>query len=136
MKLSNLKVLIIDDVQTIRNLLTKNLNELGITTIEASDSSMDSWKIILEGIESNAPVDLVLCDWNMPKGDGIDLLEKIRSQEDGRVRLTKFIMITGANDKVLRAMDMGANNIIHKPFNTQKIYEKLELIFDNIENSL
>jgi two-component system chemotaxis response regulator CheY len=129
MKIDNLSVLVIDDVQTIRNLLKKNLNELGIKKIQETDSLLEAIKIINTGIDSNNPIDLILCDWNMPKGDGIELLEKIRADKNDQIRLTKFIMITGANDKVLMSMDKGANNIIHKPFSPEVIFQKLEIVF-------
>ena len=131
-KLSELNVIIIDDIKTVRTILTKNLNEIGITSIHTSDSLLESWKIIMSESETN-PIDLILCDWNMPKGDGINLLTKLRSDENDHIRLTKFIMITGSNDKVLEAMDKGASNIIHKPFNKQIIEEKLELVFGIFE---
>lgn len=74
MKISDLNVLVIDDVQTIRNLLKKNLNELGIKKIQETDSLLDAVKFIQTGINEQTPIDLILCDWNMPKGDGIELL--------------------------------------------------------------
>jgi two-component system chemotaxis response regulator CheY len=132
--LSHYRVLVIDDIQIIRDILAKDLNELGITDIQASDSLEDSWNILLHDLEEGRPIDLIFCDWNMPKGDGINLLEKLRSGENKQLRLTKFIMVTGADAKVLEAMDKGANNIIHKPFSIQILIDKLELLFGEFEN--
>ncbi len=77
-------------------------------------------------------VDIVLSDWNMPGGNGDELLGRIRSSEDDSLRLTKFIMITGAGEKTVEAIDAGANNIIHKPFTAETIKNKLELIFGKL----
>jgi two-component system chemotaxis response regulator CheY len=127
--LSTLRVLVIDDVEVIRNLLFEDLKELGISDIQMSDSPHDSWKLMNDLHSEGKPIDLILCDWNMPKGDGIDFLTKIRSGENSDLRLTKFIMITGSENKVKQAIDKGANNIRHKPFSTKTLKEKLELIF-------
>jgi two-component system chemotaxis response regulator CheY len=126
--MKSLNVLVIDDIKTVRTILGKILSELGITSIHTSDSLLDSWNILIRELKTS-PIDLILCDWNMPKGDGIELLAKLRANEDDKLRLTKFIMITGTNDKVLEAMDKGANNIIHKPFSIETIRAKLELVF-------
>ncbi|MCO4792832.1 MAG: response regulator [Bacteriovoracaceae bacterium] len=66
----------------------------------------------------------------MPDGDGIELLDFLRNSNDTRLKFMKFIMITGANDKILKAMDNGAHNIIHKPFTPETILKKVELIFN------
>ena len=130
--ISNLRALIIDDVATVRTILTKNLKSLGITEISTSDSIEDAWIKIMKSYDTELPIDIIFSDWNMTGGDGIDLLKRIRSSEDDKVRLSKFIMVTGAHNKVLEAMDEGANNIIHKPFSSAIIKSKLELIYGSL----
>lgn len=124
---SKLRVLVIDDVQTIQKLLCKNLNELGIVDVQLSDSIHESWEIIVNDHKNGRAIDLIFCDWHMPKGDGLNFLEKIRSGENPSLRLTKFIMITGANEKTLVSIDKGANNVIHKPFTIETLKIKIEL---------
>ncbi len=129
MELSDLKVLIVDDVETVRNIFSKKLNKLGITKISQSDSLLDSWKKIQDEHDANNPYDIIFCDWNMPKGDGIFLLKRVRECHKSKIRLVRFVMVTGSNEKIQEAMDNGANNIIHKPFTEDIILNKLELIF-------
>lgn len=124
MKLNELSFLIIDDVEMVRKSLIKSLNKLDITNVLASDCINTSWNILNE-----QNIDIVLCDWNMPKGDGIILLEKLRASSEPRLKLQKFIMVTGSSDKVIVAMDKGAHNVIHKPFDSETIKVKLELLF-------
>lgn len=132
MDLSKINVLIIDDVETVRNVLDKHLKQLGVKNIKKTDCIYQGWNMMEDGIESNNEIDIIFSDWNMPNGDGIYLLEKIRKSENERIRLIKFVMVTGANDKVLEAMDKGAHNIIHKPFNMKVLKEKFELIYGAI----
>ncbi len=128
--ISKLKVLIIDDISTVRSVLSTKIKSIGITNILQSDCISDAWKQIKAEHERNIPINLVFCDWNMPGGDGVELLNDIRSSKEETLRLTKFAMVTGANDKVIEAMDAGANNIIHKPFTTEIVKSKLEIIFN------
>jgi len=132
-ELSKLNVLIIDDIETVRKVLTKNLKQLGVTKVHMTDCISEGWTILEEGIASNDEVHIIFSDWNMPKGDGIELLEKVRKCESKKISLIKFVMVTGAHNKVLEAMDKGAHNIIHKPFDAKIIKEKFELIFGALD---
>lgn len=127
MKIGDLSLLVIDDVEMVQKSLVKCLNKLGITKITTTDSIDESWEII-----NNQQIDIILSDWNMPKGDGIELLEKLRSSTDPKLSLQKFIMVTGSNDKVIVAMDNGAHNVIHKPFDSETIKKKIDLLYGQI----
>ena len=129
MRIQDLKVLIVDDVEAVRNVFEKKLKKLGVSHISQSDSLLDSWEKIQDACDQGDAYDIIFCDWNMPKGDGIFLLQRVRECPKTEVKLVKFIMVTGSNEKVLEAMDNGANNIIHKPFTEEIILKKLELIY-------
>ena len=122
--LSELQVLIVDDVKAVRQLLSKSLNSLGIKYVREASNIHEAMTTI-----ANSPVDLVFSDWNMDDGDGIDLLKKLRNTDDNRLKYLKFIMVTGSDHKVMSAMDEGAHNIIHKPFTPEIIMRKLELVY-------
>ena len=124
MDFTQLKVLVVDDIKVVRTALSRDLTSIGIHKIHESDNIMDAWeKIISEN------VDLIFCDWNMPNGDGIELLKRVRAEKDDSLRFKKFIMITGSEGKAYMAMDSGAHNIIHKPFKSEDIKNKIELLF-------
>lgn len=127
--LTKLKTIVVDDIATVRAVLSKSLKTLGITEITQSSSLDEAWGSLTSEFVNGTPYDIIFCDWNMPGGDGVELLKKIRTHENSNFRLTKFIMVTGANEKVLEAMDEGAHNIIHKPFSAEIIKEKLDLIY-------
>jgi CheY-like chemotaxis protein len=124
MSLHNLNVLIVDDVKVVRTSLKKILNEFSMEKVFEASNIQEAWDIIEE-----YQIDLIFSDWNMPDGDGIELLRKLREHSNEKKKYTKFIMVTGAEEKTLKAMDSGANNIIHKPFDGNIILEKLNLIF-------
>ena len=73
MNIKNLNVIIVDDVNVVRQSLKKTLSHLGIEKIFEASNIKEAWNIINE-----YSIDIVFCDWNMPDGDGIDLLTKLR----------------------------------------------------------
>jgi len=121
---SELQVLIVDDIKSVRIMLSKTLKKLGFQYVNEASNIDDAMAAI-----KNNPVDLVFSDWNMDNGDGIDLLKSLRNSQDERMKYMKFIMVTGSDDKVMQAMDEGAHNIIHKPFTPEIIMKKLELLY-------
>ena len=103
-------------------LISKN-DKVYIANPELQEINTENLKI------NNTDISLVFSDWNMPNGDGIDLLDKVRSSDQEKLKYLKFVMVTGAHDKAFLAMDSGAHNIIHKPFNKINILRKLELLY-------
>jgi two-component system, chemotaxis family, chemotaxis protein CheY len=117
-----LDVLIVDDSAAIRKILQRVLVQADValgTVHEASDG--------LEALEKlkDKSVGLILSDINMPNMDGLELLGKVRAQES--LSAVPIIMITteGSQNKVLQALQLGANGYVRKPFTAEQIKEKL-----------
>ena len=92
---SSIKILIVDDHQTMRSLVRNGLHQLGfIDLIEAADGEQ-----ALKSMISSTPPKLIISDFNMPKLDGLGLLRSIRAYEP--LKTTAFIMLTGQADKDL-----------------------------------
>ena len=116
------KILIIDDMLTIRKIAKKILSDLHFSNIfEASDGA-EAWQII----NSQGPFDVIISDWNMPKMDGLTLLQHLRSHPE--FSDTPFIMLTAESDmeQVRLAADAGVDNYILKPFTNETFITKLE----------
>jgi two-component system chemotaxis response regulator CheY len=113
------KVLVVDDSGTMRKIVIRALNSVGVTdTAEAPDGE--------EGIKifQAAPFDIVLTDWNMPKKSGIDLTREIRALGSA----VPVVMITTEAEKsrVVEAIQAGVNDYLVKPFSNEVLREKLE----------
>jgi two-component system chemotaxis response regulator CheY len=121
---ASLKVLVVDDQQTMRSLVRSGLQQLGFKDIRECADGEDGLRAMLTG-----KAHLVISDYNMPKLDGLGLLRAIRSHEP--IRSTAFIMLTGRADKELvqRAVQFGVNNYLVKPFTVQTLKEKIEAVF-------
>jgi two-component system chemotaxis response regulator CheY len=73
----NMNVLVVDDFATIRRILRHILKQIGFMNI----SEAEDGKIALTELK-NKKFDLVLCDWNMPEMSDLDLLNKVRSDDE------------------------------------------------------
>ena len=73
-------------------------------------------------------IGLILCDWNMPKMTGLQLLRSIRSHQT--LKDIPFIMITaqGQREVVLEAVEAGVSSYILKPFTPATLLAKIEAV--------
>lgn len=119
----NMRILVIDDFQTMRRIIINLLRQLGFTNMTEADDGSTAWeKLQVEH------VDLIVSDWNMPKMTGMDLLRKVRADE--KYKTTPFIMVTaeGKRENVIAAVQAGVSNYIVKPFNAATLKEKLSKV--------
>lgn len=120
---SQLKVLVVDDMSTSRHLITSALKEIGISNMSWEASGRDAMSYL-----SKNPVHLIISDYNMPNGSGIDLLRAVR--ESPSIAKTGFIIVTGSPDeRILQAGTvLKLNNFIKKPFSTQQLQQCIERV--------
>jgi two-component system chemotaxis response regulator CheY len=76
--------------------------------------------------------DFVVTDWNMPGMTGIELLQKIRSDE--RLKGVPVLMVTAEakRDQIVAAAQAGVNGYVVKPFTAAALKEKIEKIFERV----
>lgn len=123
---SQAKVLIADDMKTMRVLLRKRLADLGITeVVEAADGEV-AWQEIEKALAENRPFDLIISDWLMPKLKGIHLLQRVRS--NSKLKAVPFVMLTAENeaDSVKEAVAAGVTSYLVKPFTPEAFSEKVK----------
>jgi len=114
-----LKILLVDNSRTIRNLQKNVLKQLGHDDVLEAEDGIQALKVFKE----QCP-DLILVDWNMPNMDGITLVRKIRQMNNA----VPMIMCTTESEKsrVLEAIKAGINNYIVKPFTIESLGRKIE----------
>lgn len=113
------KVLVVDDSGTMRKIIVRSLNALGVTdVVEAGDGS--------DGLEAfnSQQFDVVLTDWNMPRMTGLEFLKSIRASGSE----IPVILITTEAEKgrVLEAVQAGVSDYLVKPFETEGLRAKLQ----------
>jgi two-component system, chemotaxis family, chemotaxis protein CheY len=104
------KILVVDDSATVRQQVGTALRQAGFDVVEAGDG-LDG----LGAVDRNADLALVVCDVNMPRMNGIEMLESMRGD---RGRGVQVLMLTTEASPALvdRAKRAGAKGWIVKPF--------------------
>ncbi|MFQ4142748.1 response regulator [Chlorogloeopsis sp. ULAP02] len=111
-------VLIIDDSITVRELLSLTFNKAGYRVEQARDGQ-EAW----DKLRSGLPCDLVFCDIEMPRCDGLELLSRI--QKDSNLNHLPIAMLTsrGADKHRQMAISLGASGYFTKPYLEEALLE-------------
>lgn len=115
--------LVVDDSRAMRLVLTKIMKEVGFDTSEAGDGS----EALIRLKELDA-VDLILVDWNMPVMDGLEFVRAVRENQRYDEVLMMMVTTEDGMDKIVEALEAGANEYVMKPFTSEMIVEKLEIL--------
>ncbi len=104
-------VLIVDDSITVRELLSMTFNKVGYRVEQARDGQ-EAWEKLRAGL----PCDIVFCDIEMPRMDGLELLSRI--QKDPVLKALPIAMLTsrGADRHRQMASSLGASGYFTKPY--------------------
>ncbi len=117
------RILVIDDMMTMRKIVMKSLRDIGYNDLVEATDGEKGWGIIKT---SKTPIQLVISDWNMPNCTGIELLKAVRA--DAVVSSLPFVLLTAEGDahQVKEAVVAGVTNYILKPFTVDILRQKLE----------
>lgn len=123
----NMKILIVDDFSTMRRIIKNLLRDLGFTNTFEADDGTTALPQLKDG-----QFDFLVTDWNMPGMTGIDLLKKVR--QDEQLASLPVLMVTAEakRDQIVEAAKAGVNGYVVKPFTAQILNEKIERIFDRL----
>ena len=115
-----MKVLLVDDSRTMRNIQKKVLDTLGPMQYSEAGDGLEALTVIAASPEG---FDVILVDWNMPNMDGRTLVAKVREKD----KTTPMIMVTTEAEKtrVIDAIKAGVNNYVIKPFTPDAFLERI-----------
>ncbi len=113
-----MKIMLIDDSKTMRNIQKSVLAQLGHTEVEEACDGQDA----LSKVTAFRP-DLILVDWNMPNMDGLTFVKTFRTGN----KVTPLIMVTTESEKsrVIEAIKAGVNNYVVKPFTPDVLSQRI-----------
>jgi|SRR5579862_611587 two-component system, chemotaxis family, chemotaxis protein CheY len=120
----NMRVMIVDDYNTMLRILRNLLRQLDFNNVEEATDGEEALAILKRN-----PADLIISDWNMTPMTGLDLLRHVRA--DAQLRRTPFIMVTAESktENVIAAKQAGVSNYIVKPFNAETLRAKIGSVF-------
>lgn len=114
------KILIVDDVLSMRSLTKAILREAGFTHVFDAPDGQEALKLMRK-----VKVNIVVCDWNMPVMSGIEFFKAV--QEEPKLAGTPFIMLTSSSEtsKVKEAIEAGITAYMIKPFKPADLVNKI-----------
>jgi two-component system chemotaxis response regulator CheY len=123
----DINFLIVDDYYSIRKLVKTSLSELGFYGEKTEAESFSRASEILTTSESILKIDFIICDFEMPGGDGVTLINFVRNSD--QLRNIPFLMLSGVNEKsrILTAVSSGISNYLLKPWDNDSLESKLNL---------
>ena len=110
------KILVVDDEQTLVDLLTSNLEREGYEVISANDGLT-----ALDLADRQKP-DLILLDWMMPEPNGLEVCKQLRLKTK-----VPIIMLTAKSEEIdkILGLEMGADDYITKPFSPREVQARV-----------
>jgi two-component system chemotaxis response regulator CheY len=128
---NDLRLLIVDDQPEMRALIKNMLMESGITQLFEASDGKEAMNFMDNALDF---IDIVICDWNMPRLTGVEVLRQLRSFNPEM----PFLMVTGRSDiaSVAEAKSSGVSAYIRKPFSPAQLEAKLRIIKFRMDEKL
>ena len=116
------KILVVDDSNSIRDMVCFTLQSAGYSTVQAQDGLLG-----LDKAKGDS-FDLVISDVNMPNMDGISLCQELRKLPD--FKFTPILMLTteSSTDMKMKGKAAGATGWLVKPFNPDKLLSTIKRV--------
>lgn len=115
-------ILIVDDEQAIRQMLTFTLSGAGYDCVEAADAEQAQ-----RALDAVHP-DLILLDWMLPGVSGIDFARRLK--RNTRAGTIPIVMLTAKGEEAdkVRGLDSGADDYVTKPFSTGELLARVRAL--------
>ncbi len=126
------RILIVDDMSSLRDLLKAYLRRLGYRNISEAEDGRIAYQALLAAKASGAPFELIISDWNMPNLDGLEFLKLVRTSPEWKS--LPFILLTTESEKakVLEAVLANVSNYMVKPVEEEMLKDKLKKVWEKL----
>jgi two-component system, chemotaxis family, chemotaxis protein CheY len=120
--MNSIRALIVDDSSVMRKIVERSLRQAGIELKQVLEAGNGAEALTV--LQEN-PVDLILCDINMPVMDGLEFVKQLPAV--GNAKGVPVVMITteGSEAHVVQALSLGARGYIRKPFTAEQVKEQV-----------
>jgi two-component system, chemotaxis family, chemotaxis protein CheY len=112
------RVLIVDDSSVMRKIVERSLRQAGIDLTQVLEAGNGAEAL---ATLQTSPVDLILCDINMPVMDGLEFIKQLPGVENAKGVPVIMITTEGSEAHVVQALSAGARGYIRKPFTPEQV---------------
>lgn len=123
----DMRILVVDDFSTMRRIVKNLLRDLGFTNTVEADDGLTALPILKTG-----QIEFLVTDWNMPGMTGLELLKKVRADENLKHIPVLMVTAEAKKEQIIMAAQAGVNGYVVKPFTAATLKEKIEKIFERI----
>ena len=118
--LHKLHVLVVEDNTLTLKLIQAVLKDMSVGQVYTARDGREAQTFLDAGDD---PINLIICDWNMPRMSGLDLLKQVRMAYPD----LPFLMVTarGTIDSVVAAKKSGVSGYVVKPFSPAELEQKV-----------
>ena len=120
----NMKILVVDDMSTMRRIVKNILKQLGFNNLEEAENGQEA----LTKLKADT-YGFVVSDWNMPVMMGIDMLRAIRADEALKKNPVLMVTAEAQKENLMEAVQAGVSNYVVKPFTAETMQDKINKIF-------
>ncbi len=123
MAYKDMVALVVDDFATMRRIIRKILKDLRFQQVIEAENGAEAFRLL-----KSQKIDLIVSDWNMPEMTGLELLKRVRA--DDQLKGIPFLMVTAEAQKenIIEAVQAKVSNYVVKPFTPAALEEKLAKI--------
>ncbi|CDH23123.1 phosphate regulon transcriptional regulator PhoB [Xenorhabdus bovienii] len=116
------RILVVEDEVQIREMVCLVLEQNGYQTVEAED-----YDVAIGRLSEPYP-DLVLLDWMLPGGSGIQLIKQMKRDSSTRDIPVMMVTARGEEEDRVRGLDVGADDYITKPFSPKELVARIKAV--------
>ena len=123
---ASIRVLVVDDHQTMRMILRQLLGVVGISDILEAANGEEALAIVSDHLVDDP--DVIICDLHMDRMDGMEFCNKVRRSDDIRGRAIPILMLTGDSDEMLHEVSrqVGAAKVLTKPIAADELLAEIQ----------
>lgn len=123
------RILVVDDMPSIRELVKNHLKTIGYKDLHEAENGEEALQKLFSLDAAGTAVQLVICDWNMPKMTGLEFLKQLRGNH--AYQKLPFVLLTSEaeRDQVTEAILAGVSQYVVKPFSGKVFEDKLKQVW-------
>jgi CheY-like chemotaxis protein len=136
--LKNFSILLVEDYDFMQSLIGGMLKAFGVGNIMICSNAKEAINLLNSmqaqiKVGNAKPVDMILTDWMMPGGSGLDLIKWLRNHRQDMYRFMPVMLISAfaSEDVVQTSRDSGANEALVKPLSAEKLASRILAMIDN-----